>query len=129
MIIVNFIFIFRFLIQWWDMFDIFLGVKVKKDCNSLKKMDFTEKVQIQCITLVSRKKNCFLIFSDCSRHFLDASENGDAIKRDVIDKNSSILWYVKKTIVFSLFILYQRNFKSDLVSLFLILGCGNSIIE
>ena len=97
-IIVNFIFIFRSSIQWWDMFDIFLGVKVKKDCNSLKKMDFTEKIQIQCITLVSRKKLFF--FSDCSRHFLDASENGDAIKRDVIDKNSSILWYVKKTIVF-----------------------------
>ena len=62
MIIVNFIFIFRYLIQWWDMFDIFLGVKVKKESNILKKIDFTEKIQIQCITLVSRKKKIVFLF-------------------------------------------------------------------
>ena len=31
---------------------------------------------------------------DCKDHFLNDTENGDAIKREVMNKNSSILWYV-----------------------------------
>ena len=79
----------------------FFGCEGKKRLQQSKENGFYGKDPNSMYYIGFTKKNCFLFFSDCSRHFLDASENGDAIKRDVIDKNSSILWYVKKQLFFN----------------------------
>ena len=101
--------IIKFVILFFKVLDTMVGyVRHFFGCEGKKYYHeklISQKKKSQC--KIDFTKIFFFCLVDCSRHFLDASENGDAIKRDVIDKNSSILWYVKKAIVFSLFILYQ----------------------
>ena len=44
---------------------------------------------------------------DCKDHFLNDTENGDAIKREVMNKNSSILWYLLCICILLMF--YAQN--------------------